>query len=219
MKSPAITLFAIIVVGCCVIAERTKAATDVVKVEMPVDVLDESQWKLQDISGFAAAVRASDSVTVFEGLPYPEAEEKWYKRESKRKDLIWIHGFPFYPHLLKVSDDDFAQIKEILLAPAAHLEFPKVMPSLLCEDFHPNYAVVWSKGREQVGTLIDLNCRAEWRNFTPVQLFEGRIAHEAWTKLSKVLGKYRQEYPERMSYFVPDPQAEKSSHPTMAGVR
>jgi hypothetical protein len=176
----------------------------VVKVEMPVDVLDESQWKLQDISGFAAAVRASDSVTVFEGLPYPEAEEKWYKRESKRKDLIWIHGFPFYPHLLKVSDDDFAQIKEILLAPAAHLEFPKVMPSLLCEDFHPNYAVVWSKGREQVGTLIDLNCRAEWRNFTPVQLFEGRIAHEAWTKLSKVLVKYRQEYPERMSYFIPN---------------
>ena len=55
-----------------------------------------------------------------------------------------------------------------------------------------------------MGSLIDLEIRAEWRNFTPAQLLEGRIAHEAWTKLKKVLGKYRQEYPDRMAYFLPD---------------
>jgi hypothetical protein len=167
-----------------------------------LDDFPESEWTLQDISGFAAAVRVTDSVVILEGLPYPEAEKEWYDHESKRKDLVWIRDYPFYPRPLKVSDEELHQLKGILSDPKAHLEFPKLMPSLLTEDFHPNYAVVWSKDGQRVGSLIDLGSRHEWKNFTPSQVLYGRIASEPYKKLSKILGKYQQERPEMMSYFI-----------------
>jgi hypothetical protein len=193
----------VIIAGCGVLATRSyaDARRDGV-VTVTLDDTPESEWKLQDISDFAAAVRGADSVVVFEGLPYPEAEKEWYDHESRRKDLVWIRGYPFYPTPLKVSDEDLRQIREIVLDPGAHLEFPKFMPSLLTEDFHPNYAVIWSRGGLQVGSLMDLNCRCEWKNFTPTQVLYGRIAHEPYTKLSKILGKYQQERPEMMSYWI-----------------
>lgn len=193
-----------IIAGCCVLAApgfADEKRDGVVTVTM--DDSPESEWKVQDISGFAAAVRASDSVVVLEGLPYPEAEKAWYEHESKRKDLIWIRDYPFYPRPLKVSDEDLREVKEILLDPRAHLEFPRFMPSLLTEDFHPNYAVVWSKGGKQAGSVIDLGCRHEWRNFTPAQVLYGRIASQAYEKLSKILGKYQQERPERQGAASP----------------
>jgi len=185
------------------------------RVEM--DDSRESAWKLQDISGFAVALRDADSLIVLEGLPYPEMEKRWYEHESKRKDLIWIRDYPFYPHPLKVSDIDLVQIKEVLLDPAAHLEFPAYLPSLLTEGYHPNFAVLWSKGGQRFGSLMDLYCRREWKNFTPAELLYGRISSVAYAKLSKVLGKYHQEErPEMMFYRVSD---QPPSDPMRALVR
>jgi hypothetical protein len=187
-----LTLCSVIAAGCGVLATRSYAdAKRAGVVTVTLDDSPESEWKLQDISDFAAAVRGADSVVVFEGLPYPEAEKEWYDHESKRKDFVWIHGYPFYPLPLKVSDEDLRQVEGIVLDSRAHLEFPKFMPSLLTEDFHPNYAVVWSKAGLQIGSLMDLNCRCEWKNFTPAQLLNGRIAHEPYIKLVKILEKYR----------------------------
>jgi hypothetical protein len=177
--------------ACIGVAGDGKPVGDAVRVTL--DDTPESQWKQQDISGFAASLRNADSVTVLEGLPYPEVEKDWYDHESKRKDLVWILGYPFYPSPLKVSDQDLRQIKEVLLDPAAHLEFPQFMASLLTEDYHPSHAVVWSKGGQRFGSLIDLGCRHEWKNFTPSQTLYGRIAAESHARLAKVLGKYQQE--------------------------
>jgi hypothetical protein len=189
-----LTLCAVIAAGCGVLATTSYAdAKRDRMVTVKLDDSPESEWKLQDISDFAAAVRGADSVVILEGLPYPAAEKEWYDHESKRKDLSWIHDYPFYRHPLKISDQDLREVKEILLDPGAHLEFPKFMPSLLTEDFHPNYTVVWSKRGLQVGSLMDLSCRCEWKNFT--QVLYGRIAHEPYAKLSKILGKYHQNLP------------------------
>jgi hypothetical protein len=180
------------VLACLGAANKGKPVGDAIRVTL--DDTPESQWKQQDISGFAASIRAADSITVLAGLPYPEAEKDWYNHESKRTDLVWILGYPFYPQPLKVSDQDLRQIKEVLLDPAAHLEFPQFMASLLTEDYHPSHAVVWSKGGQQFGSLIDLGCRHEWKNFTPSQTLYGRIAAESHAKLAKVLGKFQQEH-------------------------
>jgi hypothetical protein len=184
----------IAVLSCVRAAGDGKPVGDAVRVTLD-DTL-ESQWKRQDISGFAASLREADSITVLEGLPYPEAEKGWYDHESKRKDLVWILGYPFYPSPLKVSDKDIREIKDVLLDPAAHLEFPRFMVSLLTEDYHPSHAVIWSMGGQRFGSLIDLGCRHEWKNFTPSQTLYGRIAAESDARLANALQKYQ---PERLA--------------------
>lgn len=158
-------------------------------------IAPEAEWKLQDVAEFAAGVREAASVVVFEGLPHPVLAEKLYQREAKRHDLISIHGYPFYARPLNVPAETIDQIRAILLNPAAHLQFPELMPSELCGGYHPDYAVVWLNGGKQYGSLICFGCR-EWKNFTPDQLLYGRISHEAFTKLSGILDGYHGQRPE-----------------------
>ena len=101
------------------------------------------------------AVRISESLTVYEGLPHQTWEAEALAREKKTKKTVQIGGFPFYQELLEISPADQAKLKEICSSPGA---FTPWAGAKACGGFHPDYCLVWKKGEQTCALLICFGC-------------------------------------------------------------
>jgi hypothetical protein len=173
-------LFCLLSIGCANSAER-------------LFDLPRADRSLGDISKFLSAVASADEVHVYEGLPHQAWDRELYESERKRSDLVWFEGYPFYAKPLDVTSDEKKALTALALRKDAHVPFSGMK---LCGGYHPDYAIVWTKGGKRSGALICFGCH-EWKNFTP----EGRLYEDlgkaAYDELRAILAKYVVQRPRR----------------------
>jgi hypothetical protein len=161
--------------------------------------LRNAEYSLGDISKFLAAVGEAEEVVVYEGLP-PKSS-RLYAAEVNRPDLVWFEGYPFYAKPLAVSNDEKKRLTAIALDAENHIAIPPpssdpnvIHLSKFCSGYHPDYAVVWTKGKKKSGSLICFGC-GEWKNFTPEGRLYEDIDRETYDELRAILGKYAAQRP------------------------
>ncbi|MEO6568890.1 MAG: hypothetical protein ABIO94_09020 [Opitutaceae bacterium] len=158
---------------------------------------------LGDISRFLSAVAEADDVFVYEGLP-PQSSEL-YAAEAQRTDLVWFEGYPFYAKALDVSAEEKRKLTVIALEKKNHLSMPPasggddvIHLTSFCHEYHPDYAVIWRKGKRKSGSLICFGCGA-WKNFTPQGRLYEDLERKTYDELHAILAKYVVQRPKPAS--------------------
>lgn len=130
---------------------------------------------------FDRAIKTTDRVAIYEGLPHQTFEPDLLANELLRPDISHICEFPFYDHPIEVTSEE----KRRLSAVALHLDIRATPVGLkLCGGFHPDFAVVWERRGKRYGMLICFGSN-EWKRFTP-----HHVRHE--TMSSHVQSEMRQ---------------------------
>src|SRR5262249_45595205 len=105
--------------------------------------------------GFAEAIAKAEKVVLYEGLPHQQGERNLRKKELREKEVVWLHGHPYYAETpaLKAAD------VEALTALVSRRESFHAWGGMKwCGGYHPDYLIEWSMGKETYQMAVCLGC-------------------------------------------------------------
>lgn len=138
-----------------------------------------------------AAMKSSDTVIVYEGLPHQFYEAKALEQE-KKKPTVELGGFPFYREPLELNDSDRQTLKNLIGDPGSLKPFSGAKK---CGGFHPDYAVEWVVGKDVYHYLICFGCwEAKVMGSRSEAMYD--VAPNARERLKALLEPYRKNRPE-----------------------
>jgi hypothetical protein len=147
----------------------------------------------EDVNWFQQAVRTSDQMQVFEGLPHPVSEQRAFSAEQQRLPTFRIGGDHFYTEPLKVPPAVLDDLENRFRQGRVFVP-PGSSPKTLC-GFHADYAVTWSaKGKPTVSALLCFGC-GELALIRPEQSALTAFQKGARQEIAKILEPLRQNRP------------------------
>jgi hypothetical protein len=153
-----------------------------------------ASWTPEKFATLSEGFRqAQEPPTLYEGLPHQFVEHELFLRERNRKSVIESHGYLFYKRPLPLRAADAAAVREALLEASNYKPYsgPKS-----CGGFHPDYQLVWGKGRAAREAQICFGCR-EIKLFNNTQTLVADLPNTAFLHLRVLLDKYRAQRPPR----------------------
>lgn len=125
--------------------------------------------------------QSAGNVQIYRGLAHPVADKTRYERQVKKGGWVEFEGFKFEAQPAKLPEGTANKVLNLYKRSASH-EAQAVKTT--CHGFHPDYALVWSKGGKQRVLQICYGCH-EWKYYGP-----GGVVHtdiEDKTYFSKLL--------------------------------
>ena len=117
-----------------------------------------SQWGAEvDIN------QSANNVKIYRGLAHPVGDKARYASQVKKGGWVEFEGFKFYAQPVERPAGTAEKVLNIYKRSASH-EARAVKTT--CDGFHPDYALVWSKGGKQRVLQICYGCH-EWKYFGP----------------------------------------------------
>lgn len=107
--------------------------------------------------------QSANNVTIYRGLAHPVADKTNYERQVKKGGWVEFQGFKFHAEPVEMKAGTAEKVLEIYTRSASH-EAQAVKTT--CAGFHPDYALVWTKGGKQRVLQICYGCH-EWKYFGP----------------------------------------------------
>ena len=107
--------------------------------------------------------KSANNVKVYRGLAHPVGDKANYERQVKKGGWVEFEGFKFHAQPVDVPADTAWKVLEIYNRSASH-EAQAVKTT--CDGFHPDYALVWTKGGKRRVLQICYGCH-EWKYFGP----------------------------------------------------
>ncbi len=147
---------------------------------------------------FARAIRGSDEVVLYEGLPHDYFERELLAQEIQSKATLKLAGFDFYRETLELNAADAGRLATLLSDSATYepLRAPK-----LCGGFHPDYAVEWRVGADRYQAILCFGCGEVELNGPRIRSrFD--IRHAVGEELRQLLGGYHRNRPGERTEFV-----------------
>jgi hypothetical protein len=132
-------------------------------------------------------IQASESTTVFEGMPHQSQEKKLLEKELAKTEETLIGGFPFYPEPRELLKTDRPALDKFLDKGKGFGEYSG--PSW-CGDFHPDYAIRFKSGDQTFDLLLCFGC-GEARIHMGDKIIYCDINRNDWKKLLSVYAKLR----------------------------
>jgi len=118
-------------------------------------------------------------------------EPQQVEDEKRQKQIVTIHGFPFYAAPLDVSPEDAAKLRGLLVDDRSFLQW---YGTKACGGFHPDYLAEYRVGGAAFRFLICFGCH-EVMVFGPDRSLRCDIQREAYKQLDEILKKYRKNRP------------------------
>lgn len=143
-----------------------------------------------DPMDFAEPLQKADAVVLYEGLPHHLYEKDLLKEERETKEVVELHGYPFYKETLELKAKDEKRLTEILYDKSSYAVFEE---EAKCGGFHPDYAVEWQVGSDSYHALLCFGCE-EAKVFGPE--LEERYNLLVEDELEKLLKGYQKNRPE-----------------------
>jgi hypothetical protein len=143
------------------------------------------------------AIKNSDRLIIYEGLPHPGWEGDAFRSELSRVNPIDIHNRKFYSPQIAPSETDRQQFNNLLASPGAvrPYEGPKA-----CGSFHADWCFEWHVGSDVYQGLFCFNC-SEIMFFGPMQDVYCDIgSYGAAKSIKAMLEKYRANRPKSGNY-------------------
>ena len=107
--------------------------------------------------------KSANHVTIYRGLAHPVGDKLRYEKQVKQGDWVEFEGFKFHKEPAKLPVGTADKVLDLYKLSASH-EAQAVKTT--CDGFHPDYALVWSKGGKQRVLQICYGCH-EWKYFGP----------------------------------------------------
>jgi len=148
-------------------------------------------WSAARFAPVAQRVRAAAAATLLEGLPHQLVEHGLYLQELRTRKTVEIAGYAFYQRPLPLADADREALRGILSDPGAF--HPYTGPKR-CGGFHPDYALVWGRGRQAERVLICFGCHEILTTGNEHDLIADLPA-PTYARLRTILSKYHAQRP------------------------
>jgi len=139
----------------------------------------------------ADAVRAGETLVLYEGLPHHHTEPDLLAAEIRSKNPLRLHRFPFYRSPIMPSADDGRRLTALYCDPASMrpYEGPK-----LCNGFHPDWCLEWRVGEDTYHALICFGCD-EIMSYGPDIDVYCDVTQTAFHEMIRILSPYRKNRP------------------------
>lgn len=143
---------------------------------------------------FAAGVKASSTVRLFEGLPHQMWEGDMLETELDTKKTFKAHGHHFYQAEITPSEADTSLLAGLATAVATFKEWRGMKA---CGGYHPDWLVRWTASEGQTHELhICLGCHEAKVYGSGYQLYCD-VAGTAYEILKSTLSRYSSQRPQR----------------------
>ncbi len=106
---------------------------------------------------------SANDVKIYRGLAHPKANKSIYERQVKKGGWVEFQDFKFHAEPARFPAGTAEKVLTIYNRSASH---EALATKTTCEGFHPDYALVWSKGGKQRVLQICYGCH-EWKYFGP----------------------------------------------------
>ena len=157
----------------------------------PSSILE--SWENKSFESFGQIidkVAKQSEFTLYEGLPHQLSQKKQLTHELKTKSTVKRYGFDFYTTPLEMSEKDATKLTALLSDPKSFNEFqPK-----WCGIFHPDFSVVYGKGKEATEIHLCLGCY-EVLAFHKDIAVHCDLTEEVDDKFKALLTKYNKQRP------------------------
>lgn len=108
-------------------------------------------------------LKSANNVTIYRGLAHPQTDKSRYERQVKQGGWVEFEDFKFHAAPAELKAGTAEKVLEIYKRTASH---EALATKSACAGFHPDYALVWSKGGRQRVLQICHGCH-EWKYFGP----------------------------------------------------
>ena len=107
--------------------------------------------------------KSASNVKIYRGLAHPIGDTSRYKKQVKQGGWVEFEGFKFHAQPADLPAGTADKVLNLYKRSSSH-EAQAVKTT--CPGFHPDYALVWSKGGRQRVLQICYGCH-EWKYFGP----------------------------------------------------
>lgn len=107
--------------------------------------------------------KSANNVKIYRGLAHPVGDKSRYEKQVKQGNWVEFEGFKFQKDPVNAPAGTADKVLDLYKRSASH-EAQAVKTT--CDGFHPDYALVWSKGGKQRVLQICYGCH-EWKYFGP----------------------------------------------------
>ena len=107
--------------------------------------------------------KSANNVKIYRGLAHPISEKARYDSQVKKGGWVEFEGFKFHAEPASFPAGTAEKVLTIYKRSASH---EALAEKTTCAGFHPDYALVWTKGGKQRVLQICYGCH-EWKYFGP----------------------------------------------------
>ncbi len=107
--------------------------------------------------------KSANDVKIYRGLAHPISEKARYDSQVKKGGWVEFEGFKFHAEPASFPAGTAEKVLTIYKRSASH---EALAEKTTCAGFHPDYALVWTKGGKQRVLQICYGCH-EWKYFGP----------------------------------------------------
>jgi hypothetical protein len=141
---------------------------------------------------FAAGVRSSVALRLFEGLPHQAFERELLKSELKGKQTFRSNGHHFYQTEIIPSEEDALALADIASSPKSFEEWGGMK---LCGGYHPDWLIRWTGSDGHSHDLnVCLGCHEAKIHGERYRLYCD-LSDTAFARLQAILAKYAKQRP------------------------
>ncbi len=108
-------------------------------------------------------MKSANDVKIYRGLVHPTSRKADYDGQVKKGGWVEFEDFKFHATPVNAKSDTAWKVLEIYKRSSSH---EALALKTSCAGFHPDYALVWSKGGKQRVLQICYGCH-EWKYFGP----------------------------------------------------
>lgn len=132
--------------------------------------------------------KSASDVKIYRGLNHPIADKARYDSQVKKGGWVEFEGFKFKEEPLALPAGTADKVLAIYKRSASH---EALATKTTCAGFHPDYALVWTKGGKRRVLQICYGCH-EWKYFGPGGTVHTDIEDKTYFgELTKLLPKPR----------------------------
>jgi hypothetical protein len=107
--------------------------------------------------------QSANDVKIYRGLAHPIADRARYEKQVKKGGWVEFEGFKFHAEPASLPAGTSDKVLNLYKRSASH---EALATKTTCAGFHPDYALVWTKGGKRRVLQICYGCH-EWKYFGP----------------------------------------------------
>lgn len=161
------------------------------KAEPPDELTASYTRSFELYPAFAAGVRNSTGLTLYEGLPHPMYERDVAAKEIASKSIVELGEYGFYSEPLSLPESEVAELRALYCDGSTFRAFRGLK---MCGGFHADYALVWENGADRIIVQICFSCH-EMRTVVGDKWLHCDIQQKAYDQFAAILKKYRKNRP------------------------
>lgn len=108
-------------------------------------------------------IKSANDVKIYRGLAHPVGQKSRYDRQVAKGGWVEFKGFKFFAEPADLPEGTAQKVLDVYKTSASH---EALATKTTCDGFHPDYALVWTKGGKQRVLQVCYGCH-EWKYFGP----------------------------------------------------